>query len=67
MDLIARAPRIPMPVETILGNSVASGVKGANQATAAGRLEAATLVGCVGADAYGHQLHVGLQMDGMNT
>ena len=70
MDLIGRAPRIPLPGETILGSgfATAAGGKGANQATAAARLGAqVTMIGCVGADAYGDALRAGLQGDGIDT
>ena len=54
MDLIARAPRIPQPGETILGGDfcTAPGGKGANQAVAAARLGAqVSMAGRVGSDA----------------
>jgi ribokinase len=59
MDLVARAPRIPQPGETIIGgdfNTVPGG-KGANQAVAAARLGAqVSMVGRVGRDAFGNPL-----------
>ena len=51
MDLAVRAPRIPLPGETILGSSLVEspGGKGANQAAAAGMLGGnVAMVGCVG-------------------
>lgn len=59
MDLVARAPRIPQPGETILGGEfqTAPGGKGANQAVAAARLGAqVSMVGRVGRDAFGTAL-----------
>jgi ribokinase len=59
MDLVTRAPRLPVGGETLIGHSFAtvSGGKGANQAVAAARLGAqVAMVGCVGNDDYGVQL-----------
>jgi ribokinase len=59
MDLVTRAPRLPVGGETLIGHSFAtvSGGKGANQAVAAARLGAqVAMVGCVGSDDYGVQL-----------
>jgi len=66
MDLVARAPRLPVPGETLLGRSFATlpGGKGANQAVAAARLGARTaMIGCVGDDAFGRELRAGLERD----
>ena len=66
MDLVVRAPRLPVPGETLLGGgfSTVPGGKGANQAVAAARLGARTaMIGCVGDDAFGHQLRSGLETD----
>jgi ribokinase len=66
MDLVARAPRLPVPGETLLGRSFATvpGGKGANQAVAAARLGARTaMIGCVGDDAFGRELRAGLESD----
>ncbi len=55
MDLVARAPRIPQPGETIIGRDFHTlpGGKGANQAVAAARLGAmVTMIGRVGSDAF---------------
>jgi ribokinase len=69
MDLVTRAPRLPVGGETLIGHSFAtvSGGKGANQAVAAARLGAqVAMVGCVGNDDYGVQLRdalLGEQID----
>jgi len=66
MDLVVRAPRLPVPGETLLGRtfSTVPGGKGANQAVAAARLGARTaMIGCVGDDAFGRQLRDGLMAD----
>lgn len=66
MDLVARALRLPVPGETLLGHgfSTVPGGKGANQAVAAARLGARTaMIGCVGDDAFGRQLRAGLEAD----
>jgi len=55
MDLVARAPRIPRPGETIIGGDFVTvpGGKGANQAVAAARLGAqVSMVGRVGRDVF---------------
>jgi len=59
MDLVARAPRIPQPGETIIGGDfhTVPGGKGANQAVAAVRLGAqVSMVGRVGRDAFAESL-----------
>jgi ribokinase len=59
MDLVVRVPHIPRPGETVHGGGVSRfpGGKGANQAVAARRLGASvTMVGQVGADAFGDEL-----------
>ena len=59
MDLVARAPRIPQPGETIIGGDFHSvpGGKGANQAVAAARLGArVSMVGRVGDDTFARPL-----------
>ena len=63
MDLVTRAPRMPAPGETLVGNSFVTvpGGKGANQAVAAARLGAVVaMIGSVGDDAYGEQLRKAL-------
>ncbi|KVN25922.1 ribokinase [Burkholderia stagnalis] len=60
IDLVARAPRLPLPGETLLGSAFQTvhGGKGANQAVAAARLGASVaMIGCVGDDAFGARLH----------
>ncbi|MDQ7977632.1 ribokinase [Paraburkholderia sp. SARCC-3016] len=66
MDLVARAPRMPQPGETLAGHTFAQvpGGKGGNQAVAAARLGAqVAMVGCVGNDANGTQLRKGLEAE----
>jgi ribokinase len=69
MDLVARAPRLPHPGETLAGSSFAqvAGGKGGNQAVAAARLGAhVAMLGCVGTDANGAQLRAGLAAEGID-
>lgn len=69
MDLVARVSRIPLPGETLIGQSFATicGGKGANQAVAAARLGASVaFVGCVGADAFGTQQREALGAEGID-
>src|SRR5690242_6413906 len=69
MDLVTQAPRFPQPGETLLGNGFVTvpGGKGANQAVAAARLGAeVALVGALGRDAFGDQLHAGLLGEGVD-
>ncbi|MEX3761193.1 ribokinase [Paraburkholderia phenoliruptrix] len=69
MDLVARAPRLPHPGETLAGRTFAqvAGGKGGNQAVAAARLGAqVSLLGCVGADANGALLRAGLEAEGID-
>ncbi len=59
MDIVARVPSIPRPGETIMANDMAffPGGKGANQAVAARRLGAETLlISAVGLDNFGEQM-----------
>ena len=68
MDLVTQAPRFPQPGETLLGEGFVTvpGGKGANQAVAAARLGAqVALVGALGRDAFGDQLHAGLAREGI--
>ena len=69
MDLVTLAPRFPGPGETLLGHRflTAHGGKGANQAVAAARLGAEVyMVGALGRDAFGDQLHAGLAKEGID-
>jgi len=69
MDLVTLASRFAAPGETILGDRFLTvhGGKGANQAVAARRLGAeVALVGAVGDDAFGAQLHEGLAREGVS-
>ncbi|MCX7599903.1 MAG: ribokinase, partial [Armatimonadetes bacterium] len=69
MDLVVRAPRIPVPGETVLGGSFSRvrGGKGANQAVACARLGAETfMLARVGRDAFGDELVAGLEADGVH-
>ncbi|BFI97559.1 MAG: ribokinase [Rhodanobacter sp.] len=69
MDLVTLAPRFPGPGETLLGSRflTAHGGKGANQAVAAARLDArVSMVGALGRDAFGDQLHAGLAREGID-
>src|SRR5260370_18127966 len=55
-DLVAGAPRMPLPGESLLGDDFGTfiGGKGCNQAIAAARMGASVaLIGAVGADAFG--------------
>ncbi|CAD6538574.1 Ribokinase [Paraburkholderia hiiakae] len=69
MDLVARAPRLPAPGETLAGSAFAQvpGGKGGNQAVAAARLGAqVAMVGRVGADSNGETLRAGLVTEGID-
>lgn len=69
VDLVTQAPRFPQPGETLLGDGFVTvpGGKGANQAVAAARLGAeVALVGALGRDAFGDQLHAGLLGEGVD-
>ena len=63
MDLVVRAPHLPVPGQTITGKTfyTVSGGKGANQAVACARLGVATkMIGCVGRDVFGETLRQAL-------
>ena len=69
-DMVIKAPRIPVPGETILGGEfqMGPGGKGANQAVAAARLGGdVTFVCKVGRDMFGKEAVAGYQKDGINT
>ncbi|WP_063912426.1 ribokinase [Pseudomonas sp. p21] len=69
MDLVARAQRLPRAGETLPGESffTVPGGKGANQAVAVARLGGSVaMIGNVGDDAYGQQLHRALYVEGID-
>ena len=69
MDLVVRTPHMPVPGETVLGRDFQTipGGKGANQAVGAARLGAhVSIVGRVGADAFGEALCADLQASGID-
>jgi ribokinase len=70
MDLVVRMPAIPRPGETLLGGVFATypGGKGSNQAVAAARVGGeVTMIGRVGADAFGEQLLAMARSEGIDT
>jgi ribokinase len=70
MDLVVQAPRHPDPGETLTGTGfhTVPGGKGANQAVAASRMGAhVTMIGCVGADAFGDQMIAALNAAGVDV
>ena len=70
MDLVATAPRLPAPGETVLGTdfTTVAGGKGANQAVAAARAGAdCVLIGAVGDDPFGATLREGLRGAGVDA
>jgi ribokinase len=70
MDLVVQVPHHPHPGETVLGSDYLtfSGGKGANQAVAAARAGAGVeMLGLVGSDPFGPQLHEAVQMAGVGT
>ncbi len=70
MDLVAKASRLPIAGETLLGSDflTAPGGKGANQAVAVARLGVSThMVGRVGGDSFGVELVNSLQGSGVQT
>jgi len=70
IDLVARAPRFPLPGESLLGSSFEThpGGKGANQAVACARLGANTyMLGCIGTDVFGSALRDSLQSNGVQA
>lgn len=69
-DMTIKAPRIPVPGETILGGEfkMGPGGKGANQAVAAARLGGDVIFICkVGHDVFGEKSLNGYRKDGINT
>ena len=70
MDLVVRAPRLPLPGESLIGHTfyTAPGGKGANQAVAAARLGArTTLIGRVGEDVFAETLRASLRSYGVEA
>lgn len=70
MDLVAKVRRMPVPGETIKGETfeLLPGGKGANQAVAAARLGGdVAFVGCVGTDPFGAALLENLEQEGVKT
>ena len=70
MDLVAIAPSLPSPGETVMGSDFATlpGGKGANQAVAAARLGAdVRMIGRVGDDVFGPTLTESLQATGVDV
>lgn len=70
MDLVFKTPRMPMPGETLMGDSFHQihGGKGANQAVAAARMGGAVgLIACVGQDDFGRSCVTSLEKDGIDT
>lgn len=70
MDVTAFASPLPKPGETVLGTRFETipGGKGANQAIAAARAGAETIIiGCIGTDAFGDQVWANLEAEGIST
>jgi ribokinase len=70
MDLVVRAPAIPRPGETVLGDELQMfpGGKGANQAVGVARLGTpCRMVGRVGADDFGHRMREALRAGGVDV
>ncbi|GCL39250.1 ribokinase [Sphaerospermopsis reniformis] len=70
IDLVAITPRLPIPGETLLGESffTTPGGKGANQAVALAKLGIPTqMIGRVGADNFGAEIIKNLQNCGVKT
>jgi len=68
-DLVARAQRLPLPGEALLGDDFATylGGKGFNQAVAAARMGAdVAFIGRVGVDAYGDAFAAALDQEGID-
>ena len=70
LDMVVSADHVPLAGETILGRNMAlvPGGKGANQACAAGRLGADTvMLGALGQDAHGRLLESSLRESGVDV
>ena len=69
-DLVARAPRLPIPGEAVIGDDFSTflGGKGFNQAVAAARLGASVrFIGHVGTDTYGDAFSSALSNEGIDN
>ena len=69
-DLVARAPRLPVPGEAVIGDDFSTflGGKGFNQAVAAARLDARVfLIGRVGIDTFGDAFSTTLSNEGIDN
>lgn len=69
-DLVARAPRLPLPGESVIGDDFATflGGKGFNQAVAAARLGASvSMIGHVGTDTFGDAFSSALSNEGIDN
>lgn len=69
-DMVVKAPKLPLPGETLLGGTffMNAGGKGANQAVAAAKLGGnVTLVTKVGNDIFGKQTINGLKKENINV
>ena len=69
-DLVAHAPRMPLPGESLFGDSFGTflGGKGLNQAIAAARQGAnVTLIGRVGTDSFGDNFFPALVQEGIDS
>jgi ribokinase len=70
MDLVATAPSLPRPGETVLGTDfvTVAGGKGANQAIAAARAGGScTFLGAIGSDSFGVTLKARIAASGVDT
>jgi ribokinase len=70
MDLVATAPVLPRPGETVMGDSftMVPGGKGANQAIAAARAGGAcAFLGAIGSDSFGVTLRARLAASGVDS
>ncbi len=70
MDLVVKTANIPIPGETVMGETftMIPGGKGANQAVAAARLKGnVSLIGCVGDDVFGIQMLEQLRSEEIDT
>src|ERR1700736_6008467 len=69
-DLVARAPRLPQPGESLIGDDFTTflGGKGMNQAFVARRLGASvTMIGRVGTDNFGDAFFPALAQEGIES